>query len=75
MDAGSVNLNTSTATALEGLKKATSNLDQAAQNIAGGSLDPQDVVSLSQAATSFKANAAVLKAADQATQSLLNITA
>ncbi len=75
MDAGSVNLSSSSATALQGLKKATDSLDQAAQNIAGGSLDPQDIVSLSQAATSVKANAAVLKASDQATQSLLNITA
>jgi flagellar hook protein FlgE len=75
MDVGSVNLNSSSANALEGLKKATSTLDQAAQNIAGGSQDPQDIVSLSTAATSFKANAAVLKATDQATQSLLNITA
>jgi len=75
MDASAVNLNSSTTNALQGLKKATDTLDQAAQNIAGGSLDPQDVVSLSQAATNFKANAAVLKTADQATQSLLNITA
>lgn len=75
MDAGAVSLNSTTANALQGLKKATDQLDQAAQNIASGSQDPQDVVSLSQAATSFKASAAVLKASDQATQSLLNITA
>jgi len=75
MDVGAVNLNSSTANALEGLKKAGQQLDQAAQNIAGGSLDPADVVSLSQAATSFKANAAVLKTTEQTTRSLLDIKA
>jgi hypothetical protein len=75
MDASAVNLSSAQTNALQGLKKAISSLDQAAQNIASGSLDPQDVVSLSQAATNFKANAAVLKTADQASQSLLNITA
>jgi hypothetical protein len=75
MDASAVNLSSAQTNALQGLKKATSSLDQAAQNIASGSLDPQDVVSLSQAATNFKANAAVLKTADQASQSLLDITA
>jgi hypothetical protein len=75
MDASAVNLSSAQTNALQGLKKATNSLDQAAQNIASGSLDPQDVVSLSQAATNFKANAAVLKTADEASQSLLNITA
>ena len=75
MDVGSVNLSSSQNSALEGLKKATNQLDKAAQNIAGGSQDPQDVVSLSQAANGFKANAAVLNATDQATQSLLDIKA
>ena len=60
---------------IEGLKKATSTIDNAAQNIAGGSQDPQDIVSLSQAATSFKANAAVIKTSDEMTKSLLDITA
>jgi hypothetical protein len=76
MDTGAVSLSTAQSNALQGLKKNTDQLDQAAQNIASGSsLDPQDVVSLSQAATGFQANAAVLKATNQATQSLLNITA
>ena len=47
--------------ALEGLKRAEEKTLQAAQNIAEGSLNPEDVVSLSLAALDFKANAAVLK--------------
>ena len=75
MDVGSVSSSQATSTAIEGLKKATSTIDNAAQNIAGGSQDPQDIVSLSQAATSFKANAAVIKTSDEMTKSLLDITA
>jgi len=75
MDVGSVSTSTATSTAIEGLKKASSQIENAAQNIAGGSQDPQDIVSLSQAATSFKANAAVIKTDDELTKSLLDITA
>ena len=75
MDVGSVSTSSATSTALEGLKKATNTLQNAAQNIAGGSQDPQDIVSLSTAATSFKANAAVIKTENEMTQSLLDITA
>ena len=75
MDVGSVSTSRATSTALEGLKKATNTLQNAAQNIAGGSQDPQDIVSLSQAATGFKANAAVIKTENEMTQSLLDITA
>jgi flagellar hook-associated protein FlgK len=75
MDVGSVSSNNATSTAIEGLKKATSTVNDAAQNIAGGSQDPQDIVSLSQASTSFQANAAVIKTSDEMTKSLLDITA
>jgi flagellar hook-associated protein FlgK len=75
MDAGSVSTSSATSTAIEGLKKATSTIENAAQNIAGGSQDPQDIVSLSQAATSFKANAAVIKTSDEMSQTLLDIKA
>jgi hypothetical protein len=75
MDVGSVSTSNATSTAIEGLKKATNTIENAAQNIAGGSQDPQDIVSLSTAATSFKANAAVIKADDEMTKSLLDITA
>jgi len=67
--------NSSISTAVEGLKKATAQLENAAQNIAEGSTDPEDIVSLSVAATSFKANAAVIRTENENTQELLNITA
>ena len=72
MDVSGVN---TLSTAVNGLKKAQTAVDQAARNIAGGSTDPEDVVSLSQSAISFKANAAVLRTEDRMTQSLLDITA
>ena len=75
MDTSGVTLSTAQTTALQGLQKNTQQIDETAQSIASGSLDPQDVVSLSQAATGFAANAAVLKATNETTQSLLNITA
>ncbi len=75
MDVSSVSSSTATSNAIEGLKKAQSTLDTAAQNIAGGSQDPQDIVSLSQAATSFKANAAVIKTDNEITKTLLDIKA
>ncbi len=62
-------------TAIEGLKKAQTQLKGAAQNIAEGSTDPQDIVSLSLAAVGFKANAAVLRTDSETTQALLDIKA
>ena len=61
--------------ALEGLKRAEEKTQKAAENIAGGSLNPEDVVSLSLAALDFKANAAVLKSTNEQTKSLLDIMA
>ena len=61
--------------AIEGLKRAEEKTLQAAQNIAGGSLNPEDVVSLSLAALDFKANVAVLKSTDEQAKSLLDIMA
>jgi flagellar hook protein FlgE len=75
MDVGSVSNSNATSSAIEGLKKAQNTLDNAAQNIAGGSQDPEDIVSLSQAATSFKANAAVIKTDNEMTKTLLDIKA
>jgi flagellar hook protein FlgE len=75
MDAGSVSTSSAISNAVQGLQKNQAQIDQTAQNIASGSLDPQDVVSLSQAATSFKANAAVIRTDNEMTQQLLNITA
>jgi flagellar basal body rod protein FlgC len=61
--------------AVEGLKRAQEKTQVAAQNIAEGSLNPEDVVSLSLAAADFKANVAVLKTEDEMTKSLLDIVA
>lgn len=61
--------------AIEGLKRAEEKTLQAAQNIAEGSLNPEDVVSLSVAAADFKANVAVLKSTDEMTKSMLDIVA
>ncbi|HVM84808.1 MAG TPA: hypothetical protein VMW18_13040 [Candidatus Binatia bacterium] len=73
MDVGAVSNTTSTA--LQGLKKSQDQLQQAANNIAGGSQDPEDIVSLSEASTGFKANAAVVKVDSEMQQSLLDIKA
>ena len=75
MDVSSVSSSNATSHAIEGLKKAQNTLDNAAQNIAGGSQDPQDIVALSQAATSFKANAAVIKTDSEISKTLLDIKA
>jgi hypothetical protein len=59
--------------ALEGMKKAQIQLAETAQNIAEGSLDPQDLVSLSLADLQFKANATVLKAENEVLKAALDI--
>lgn len=61
--------------AIEGLKKAEGKALQAAQNIAEGPLNPEDIVSLSLAAQDVKANAAVLKAANEQSKALLDMFA
>jgi ubiquinone biosynthesis protein UbiJ len=61
--------------AIEGLKRAEEKTLQVAQNIAEGSLNPEDIVSLSLAAADFKANVAVLKSETEMTKSLLDIVA
>jgi hypothetical protein len=61
--------------AIQGLKKAEDQTQQAAANIAQGSLDPEDIVSLSLAALGVKANAAVLKSTNEQTKSLLDMLA
>jgi hypothetical protein len=75
MDVSSVSTSNTTSNAIEGLKKAQNTIANAAQNIAGGSQDPQDIVALSQAATSFKANAAVIKTENELSKTLLDIKA
>lgn len=61
--------------AIEGLKRAEEKTLQAAENIAQGSLEVEDFVSLSLAAFDFKANVAVLKTDSEMTKSLLDILA
>lgn len=68
-------LSGATQSALEGLKKAEDKTLQATQNIAEGSLNPEDVVTLSLAAADFKANVAVLKTSNEMNKSLLDIVA
>lgn len=65
--------------ALSGLNKASTQVDQAAQRIAqsgtnGASQSDiiEDVVDIKVAETSYKANIAVLKVADELSQELLN---
>jgi hypothetical protein len=60
--------------AVEGLKKAQNQIEQSAQNIAEGAVSAEDVVSLSLAATSFKANAAVIRTENDTMQTLLDVT-
>ncbi|MBK8159001.1 MAG: hypothetical protein IPK59_09645 [Rhodospirillaceae bacterium] len=67
--------NSTISTAIEGLKSASAKIEQTAQNVAEGSVDPADIVSLSLAANSFKANAAVIRTENETTQALLDITA
>lgn len=63
-------------TAVEGLRKAQTQIEESAKNIAEGpSVDPEDIVSLSLAANSFKANAAVIRTENETLKSLLDITA
>jgi flagellar hook protein FlgE len=64
-----------TTAAVNGIKRNEQQLDDTAQNIASGSLDPKDAVDLSTEANSFKANVSVLKTSDEMTKSLLNIVA
>jgi hypothetical protein len=73
MDVSAVNPPSAASTAIAGLQKAQDILGQAADSIASGSMDPQDVVALSQAATNFKVNIAVLKASDQMSKALLSM--
>jgi flagellar hook protein FlgE len=63
------------ATAVSGLKRAENNLDDTAQNIAEGSLDPKDIVELSQTSNDFKANTAVIRTENEMSKSLLDIVA
>ncbi len=62
-------------TSLGGFKKAAGTMDKAAQNIASGDVDPEQLVSLSQAEILAKANALAMRTADQLYGSMLNTVA
>lgn len=64
-----------TTAAANGMRRNQQQLDDTAQNIAAGSLDPTDMVSLGTEANAFQANAAVMKTSNEMTQSLLNVLA
>ena len=59
--------------AVEGISRATEKLNQAAQNIAEGNIDPADIVSMIQAETAVGANVAVARTADEMSKRLLDI--
>lgn len=64
-------------TALSGIKSATSQINQSANNIAnigngdGGASLPRDIIDIRVAEVAFKANIAVLKAENELTEELL----
>jgi len=63
-------------TAVEGLKKSTEQVNKTAQNIvSSGEPSPQDFVDLKLGEISFKADAKVIKTADEMTKRLLDIFA
>lgn len=59
--------------ATAGLLRARADLNGAAQSIAKDGPNVQSAVKVAQSATDFKANAAVLKTADEMERSLLDI--
>ena len=62
-------------TALAGMQRATGQVNQDAETIDGGDLDPGPAVDMQVAATSFKADAKVFAVADKMSQTLLDILA
>lgn len=59
--------------AVEGISRATEKLNEAAQSIAEGNLDPADFVKIIQAETAVGANVAVARTADETFKRLLDI--
>ena len=61
--------------ALVGLNRAFNQADAAARRISGGNVEAKPVLELQAAETAVKANAAVIRSADQMQQRLLDILA
>lgn len=62
-------------TAVQGLKRASAQAGEAAGRIAGGEIEPRTVVAPKTAETAFKANAAVIRTADEMQHRLLDVLA
>ena len=62
-------------TALAGLNRASNQAAGAAANIATGDVEPQDIVDLKLSSIAFRANAAVIRTADETEKQLLDIIA
>lgn len=63
------------ATAVQGLRRATSQANSAAQRIVEGEIEPRPIVELKSAEHGFKANAAVIRTLDEMDERLLDILA
>ncbi len=73
MTVSSVSIGSVLGNAVEGINRATEQMNQAAQNIAEGNIDPRDIISMIQAETGVGANAAVVRTADDTFKRLLDI--
>lgn len=65
----------SLAIGIQGFQRAQEATADAATQIAGGSLDPEVIVSLTQSALAAEVSAAVIKLADQSLGTLLDVLA
>lgn len=63
------------AAAVQGLRRASSQADSAAQRIVQGEIEPRPVVALKSAEQGFKASAAVIRTLDEMDDRLLDILA
>ncbi|MDA1276526.1 MAG: hypothetical protein O2960_21115 [Verrucomicrobia bacterium] len=60
---------------IEGILNATSRVEQSAQKISSGNLNPDHMVNLIRAQREVEANAAAIKTQQNVTETLLNILA
>ena len=63
------------ATAIQGLQRASTQANTAAQKIASGEVEARPIVELSTAEAAFKANAAVIRTLNEMDDQLLDILA
>lgn len=60
---------------MQGLQRATQQLNQSAERIAGGDLEPEPIIDSKVAEHSFKANAASIKTAFEIQETALDLLA